>query len=93
MLAEPIIVPDGDSFLQLPVTLADDALPTLPALTYRQMRRLRDQLAGLAGGDGPWAQPFVLIDDGALPELPKLDWAQVTRLAGLVDRALRDPAI
>jgi hypothetical protein len=90
MLAEPIIVPDGDSFLQTPIRLADDTLPALPSLTYLQMRRLGAHLAALAGDEGPWAQP-VLIDDSALPELPKLDRAQVARLAALIAGVLGDP--
>ena len=91
MLAEPITVPDGDSFLQTPIKLVDDALPDLPGLTYLQMRRLGARLAGLAGDDGPWAQP-VLIDDSALPALPKLDQAQVGTLASLIRTVLADPA-
>jgi hypothetical protein len=91
MLAEPIIVPDGDSFLQTPIKLSHDGLPELPRLTYLQMRRLGSHLTGLTGGDdGPWAQPL-LIDDSALPELPKLDRAQVARLAAVIEGVLGDP--
>jgi hypothetical protein len=91
VLAEPITVADGDSFLQTPIQLADDALPDLPGLTYLQMRRLGARLAGLSGGDGPWAQALFLIDDSALPELPKLDRAQVVRLATVIEGVLGDP--
>jgi hypothetical protein len=91
VLAEPITVPDGDSFLQTPIKLVDEALPALPGLTYLQMRRLGAHLAGLAeSDDGPWAQPL-LIDDSALPELPKLDRAQVARLAAVIEGVLGDP--
>ena len=96
MLAEPITVPEGDSFLQTPIKIVDRALPELPPLTYLQMHRLRDQLADLVelpeAGPEEWQAPVVLLHDNALPELPKLDRPQAARLAGDLDRILRDPA-
>ena len=91
LLAEPITVPEGDSFLQTPIKLIDGDLPELPRLTYLQMRRLHDQLVGLVGRTGPWPEPVILVDDRALPELPKLDRTQAARLATDLDRILRDP--
>jgi hypothetical protein len=91
VLAEPITVPDGDSFLQTPIKIVDGALPELPRLTYLQMRRLRDQLRVLVGRNGSRAEPVILVDDHALPELPKLDRPQAARLATDLDRILRDP--
>jgi hypothetical protein len=90
LLAEPITVPEGDSFLQTPIKLIDGDLPELPRLTYLQMRRLHDQLVGLVGRTGPWPAPVVLVDR-ALPELPKLDRTQAARLATDLDRILHDP--
>jgi hypothetical protein len=92
MLAEPITVPDGDSFLQTPIQIIDGELPELPRLTYLQMRRLHAQLVALVGRAGPWAEPVILVDDRTLPELPKLDRPQASRLATDLDRILRDPA-
>src|SRR4051812_40749621 len=92
MLAEPITIPDGDSFLQTPIKIVDRALPELPRLTYLQMHRLRDQLADLVDRPEEWQAPVVLLHDNALPELPKLDRPQAARLAGDLDRILRDPA-
>jgi hypothetical protein len=93
VLAEPITVPDGDSFLQTPIKIVDRALPDLPRLTYLQMRRLHGRLVALIRRNGSRAEPIILIDDPALPELPKLERPQAARLATDLDRILRDPTV
>jgi hypothetical protein len=93
MLAEPILVPDGDSFLQTPIHITGADLPQLPGLTYLQMRRLHTRLSALVAHSGPWAEPVVLVEDRALPELPKLDRPQAALLATSLERILRDPAV
>ena len=44
MLAEVIVVPDGDSFLQEPIDVNEAGVPHLPPLTWSQMSHLHREL-------------------------------------------------
>jgi hypothetical protein len=91
MLAEPIVVPDGDSFLQMPIVIHTSGLPALPALTYTQMARLRTILERMLLH--PPAPPgrSVPIGDPRLPALPALDAAQRSQLQMELERILKEP--
>jgi hypothetical protein len=91
MLAEPIVVPDGDSFLQQPVVISAPDLPALPALTHAQMARLHATLARLLNDPpGPPERP-VRVEDPRLPTLPALDAAQRGQLQLHLERILKEP--
>jgi hypothetical protein len=91
MLAEPIVVPEGDSFLQVPIVVHAPGLPPLPALTYTQMARLQATLGRLLiNPPGRPARP-VQIKDPRLPALPALDAAQWGQVQMHLDRILKDP--
>jgi hypothetical protein len=91
MLAEPIVVPDGDSFLQLPIVIQTSGLPELPALTYTQMARLQATLERML--TNPPAPPgrAVRIEDPRLPALPAMDAAQRSQLQMDLERILKGP--
>jgi hypothetical protein len=91
MLAEPIVVPDGDSFLQMPITIHAPGLPQLPALTYTQMARLQVILERMLVNPPDPPARSVRIKDPRLPALPALDAAQWGQLQMHLDRILKDP--
>jgi hypothetical protein len=91
MLAEPIVVPDGDSFLQMPIVIQASGLPELPALTYTQMARLQATLVRmLVNPPAPPGRP-VRIKDPRLPALPAMDAAQRGQLQMELERILKEP--
>ena len=91
MLAEPIVVPDGDSFLQVPIVIQASGLPELPALTYTQLARLQAILERmLINAPDPPERP-VGIKDPRLPALPALDAAQRGQLQMHLERILEQP--
>jgi hypothetical protein len=91
MLAEPIVVADGDSFLQVPIVIHAPGLPKQPALTYTQMARLQVSLERmLLDPSAPPGRP-VRITDPRLPTLPALDAAQRDQLRMQLERILKDP--
>jgi hypothetical protein len=91
MLAEPIVVADGDSFLQVPIVIHVPGLPKLPALTYTQMARLQVSLERmLQDPPAPPGRP-VRITDPRLPALPALDAARRDQLRMQLERILKDP--
>ena len=91
MLAEPIVVADGDSFLQLPIEIRVSGLPEVPPLTYTQMALLQGKLERLTiHQPGPPAHP-VLIEEPRLPALPPLDSAQRAQLRMHLEAVLKEP--
>jgi hypothetical protein len=91
MLAEPIVVPDGDSFLQVPVVIQAHDLPALPALTYAQMARLHAILARMLIEPPRPPRRAVRVEDPRLPALPALDAAQRGQLQMHLERILKEP--
>jgi hypothetical protein len=91
MLAEPIVVPDGDSFLQVPIVIHAQGLPRLPALTYTQMARLLVAVERILI-DPPDPEWSVQIKDRRLPALPAMDSAQWGQLQMHLERILKDPS-
>jgi hypothetical protein len=92
MLAEPIVVPDGDSFLQEPIEINAPGLPELPPLTYTKMARLQARLERLLVIERglPESEP-IRINEPGLPRLPSLDRAQMAQLQMHLERILKDP--
>jgi hypothetical protein len=91
MLAEPIVVPDGDSFLQVPIVIHAPGLPDLPALTYTQMARLQATLERMLVNPPDPPERSVRITDPQLPALPALDTARWSQLHMHLERILKDP--
>jgi hypothetical protein len=91
MLAEPIVVPDGDCFLQVPVVINAQGLPRLPGLTYTQMARLLAAVERLLN-DPPDPERSVQLRDKRLPALPAMDSAQWGQLQMHLERILKDPS-
>jgi hypothetical protein len=91
MLAEPIVVPDGDSFLQVPIVIHVPDLPELPALTYTQMARLQATLERMLINPPAPAGRSVRIKDPRLPALPALDAALWSQLQMHLEHILKDP--
>jgi hypothetical protein len=95
MLAEPIVVPDGDSFLQVPIVIHAQGLPRLPALTYTQMARLLAAVERILIDLPNLPERSVRIEDQrlpALPALPAMDSAQWGQLQMHLERILKDPS-
>jgi hypothetical protein len=91
MLAEPIVVADGDSFLQVPIVIHAPGLPQLPALTYTQMARLHATLERMLIDPPDPPERSVRIKDPRLPALPALDTAQRGQLRMQLERILKEP--
>jgi hypothetical protein len=91
MLAEPIVVPVGDSFLQEPIDVNEAGVPHLPPLTWSQMSHLRREVELILdhGSDRP--DERLQVKDRTLPELPPLDHAEMAHVKMRLERVLRDP--
>ena len=92
MLAEPIVVPDGDSFLQVPIVIHAQGLPRLPALTYTQMARLLAAVERILIDPPDPPERSVQIQGQRLPALPAMDSAQWGQLQMHLERILKDPS-
>ena len=90
MLAEPIVVPDGDSFLQEPIEINVPGLPELPRLTYTNMARLQVRLQRMQREELGMSES-VRVDAPGLPVLPSLDRAQLAQLQMTLECILKDP--
>jgi hypothetical protein len=92
MLAEAIVVPEGDSFLQEPIDITVPGLPELPALTYTEMARLQARLERLLViKPGLSESEPISINESRLPQLPSLDRAQMAQLQMHLEGVLKDP--
>ena len=91
MLAEAIVVLDGDSFLQESMDINEPGVPELPPLTWSQMSHLHRELELVLrhGPDRPGVR--LQITGRTLPELPSLDSADMAQLKMHLERILKDP--
>ncbi len=90
MLAEAIVVPDGDSFLQEPIDLLVPGLPKLPPLTYTQMAVLQATLERMLLTHRVPRAPRTRIEDPRLPKLPLLDSAERAQLKMHLELILKE---
>ena len=90
MLAEPIVIGDGDSFLQEPIHVQVADLPELPPLTWTRMAGLRARLQRILVQEPDLSEP-VRIELPGLPPLPALDRAQMAQLQMSLECVLKDP--
>jgi hypothetical protein len=91
VLAEPIVVADGDSFLQVPIEIHVSGLPAVPPLTYTQMALLQVKLETMTNHQADPPELSVLIEEPRLPVLPAMDSAQRAQLKMHLERLLKEP--
>jgi hypothetical protein len=91
MLAEAIVVADGDLFLQEPMDINEPGMPELPPLTWTQMSHLHRELEFILrrGPDRPGER--LQITGRTLPGLPPLDSADMAQVKMHLERILKDP--
>lgn len=91
MLAEAIIVPDGDSFLEEPMDINDVGLPQLPRLTWSQMARLHRDLELLLADESARGQGPTRVADTRLPQLPRFEDEEMVQVMCHIERIMRVP--
>jgi hypothetical protein len=91
VLAEPIVVADGDSFLQVPIEIHVPGLPAVPSLTYTQMALLQVKLETMTILQPGPPELSVLIEEPRLPALPAMDSAQRAQLKMHLEQILKEP--
>ena len=91
LLAEPIVVPDGDSFLQEPININKPGIPELPPLTWSQMASLHYELELTLGRGLDQPGERLQITGRTLPKLPPLDSADMAQVKLQLEQILKDP--
>jgi hypothetical protein len=91
MLAEPIVVPDGDTFLQEPQDINEPGMPRLPQLTWTQMACLHREIELILVREPDRAVARVQITSWMLPKLPLLERADLAHVERRLEEALHQP--
>jgi hypothetical protein len=91
VLAEPIVVADGDSFLQVPIEIHVPGLSAVPSLTYTQMALLQVKLETMTIRQPGPPELSVRIEEPRLPALPAMDSAQRAQLKMHLEQILKEP--